>query len=483
VSLAARIVVIAAVLAAGAVPAAAHADAGPATPVEVRSSNGPSSISLSWSEPATGSSAVAFRVYEGGVVVARNTTTHATVERLGFSSTHTFSVTAVDAAGRESAPSAPVTRKVWMGGAVPSCQTLIPAQLTVTAITGSGVSLAWTPSDSNFAPASVQVYEGARPVAESIGRAAHVSGLAPASTHTFRLGGACFGQLYFGQPVTVTTSAGPAQRPGPVAVPAVTASGPRTITLTWTAAGPAARYAVYDGATVVAQTATAPVTIRNLYRDTAHLYTVVARNAAGDESAGVTVRATTATCESAPPRPVLSATAVSASTVVLTWAEDSASTFYTVSDSGVAVASSVTPSAVVSGLASQSAHRFTVTATLASGCGQTPPSATAMATTRPGPGSRPLVPQQFTFLTGHAIDLATSSVTLGWTEPPGGPAVARYRVYEGGDLIGVSAASPITLTLPSAATHRYTVAAVDVAGHESAQSVPLTFSAPWIPVP
>jgi exo-1,4-beta-D-glucosaminidase len=58
-----------------------------------------------------------------------------------------------------------------------------------------------------------------------------------------------------------------------------------------------------------------------------------------------------------------------------------------------------------------------------------------------------------------------------------------YRVYEGGTPVGTSAASPITLALPSAATHRYTVAAVDAAGNESPQSPPVTFSVPWIPVP
>jgi hypothetical protein len=267
-----------------------------------------------------------------------------------------------------------------------------------------------------------------------------------------------------------------------VTAPAVTAAA-RSITLTWTATPPAARYAVYDGATPVAVTAATMATIRNLYRDTAHVYTVVARNAAGDESAGVSVRARTATCEATPPRPMLAASAVSPSTVTLTWAEDSAATLFTVSDGGIAVATSATPSAVVSGLASGSAHHFTVTATLVGGCGQTSPSAPVTVATPPGPASRPLAPQQFTFLTGHAIDLATSSVTLGWTEPPGGPAVAGYRVYEGGSLVGASAVSPITLALPSAATHRYTVAAVDAAGNESPQSAPLTFSAPWIPVP
>ncbi|MCW2505169.1 MAG: Conserved putative secreted protein [Actinomycetia bacterium] len=481
-SLATRIIVTAAVLAVVS-PGAAHADAAPASPVEVRSSNGSSSISLSWAEPATGTRAVAFRVYEGATVVARNTTTHVTVERLGFASTHTFTITAVDAAGRESAPSAPVTRRVWMGGAIPPCQALLPTGLAVTAVTGSAVSLAWTPSEALMAPASVQVYEGARAVADSIGRTAHVSGLAPASTHTYRIGGSCFGQLVFGPPVTVTTAAGPAQRPDPVTALAVTATSPRTVTLTWSSSGSAARYAVYDGATAVAVTAAAPVTIRNLYRDTAHVYTVVARTGAGDESTGTSVRASTVTCEAAPPRPVVTATAVSPSTVVLTWAEDSAATLFTVSDSGITVATSATPSAVVSGLGSASAHHFTVTAALAGGCGQTPASAPVAVTTPPGPSSRPLAPQQFTFLTGHAIDLATSSVTLGWTQPATGPAVAGYRVYEGGTLVGTSAASPITLTLPSAATHRYTVAAVDAAGDESPQSAPLTFSSPWIPVP
>src|SRR4051794_5317344 len=90
----------------------ARADTVVAAPTQVTTTNDFSSVTLTWTAPRTGSPATSFRVYEGGTVVARNTTTHVTVRNLGYLSTHTFTVTAVDAAGQESAPSIPVTRWV-----------------------------------------------------------------------------------------------------------------------------------------------------------------------------------------------------------------------------------------------------------------------------------------------------------------------------------------------------------------------------------
>ena len=124
----ARIAAVVAAVALAAPAAGAHAAPAPTSPVQLAATNGSSSISLTWSQPSGGSRAVAFRVYEGGVVVARNTTTYASIRGLGFSSTHTYTVTAVDADGHESPPSAPVTRQVWVGGAAPQCRDMLPAR-------------------------------------------------------------------------------------------------------------------------------------------------------------------------------------------------------------------------------------------------------------------------------------------------------------------------------------------------------------------
>jgi hypothetical protein len=68
-----------------------------------------SSLSLAWTEPSGSSAAVSYRVHEGTSVVARPTTTSATISGLASGSTHTYTVTALAADGTESAASAAVT--------------------------------------------------------------------------------------------------------------------------------------------------------------------------------------------------------------------------------------------------------------------------------------------------------------------------------------------------------------------------------------
>ena len=70
----------------------------------------PSSVSLAWAPSAAGSSAVkGYEVYTDGKKSASVTGTSATVYGLGYSSTHTFTVVAVDQAGHRSAAGTPLT--------------------------------------------------------------------------------------------------------------------------------------------------------------------------------------------------------------------------------------------------------------------------------------------------------------------------------------------------------------------------------------
>ncbi|MEV5719106.1 cellulose binding domain-containing protein [Amycolatopsis mediterranei] len=113
------------------VPAAGGAGAAPATPVDpTASATSGSTIEVGWTEPAGADPAVSYRVYEGATVVAASTTTSATVSGLAAGSTHAFTVTALDAAGHESPPSAPVTATTPGGGTV-------SVTITKTADTGS----------------------------------------------------------------------------------------------------------------------------------------------------------------------------------------------------------------------------------------------------------------------------------------------------------------------------------------------------------
>jgi hypothetical protein len=84
----------------------------PATPtaLKVTGSTG-NSISLSWKETSNADPATSYKVYEGSTVVATPTTPSATISGLGAGSSHTYTVTAVDASGGESPQSTSVTGK------------------------------------------------------------------------------------------------------------------------------------------------------------------------------------------------------------------------------------------------------------------------------------------------------------------------------------------------------------------------------------
>jgi hypothetical protein len=279
----------------------------------------------------------------------------------------------------------------------------------------------------------------------------------------------------------VTTAAGPTARPAPPTGLVVGATSDRSVALSWTPSAGAIRYAIYEGARRVVSVAATNATVRGLHHAATHLFSVVAEDRYGSQSTAATVSASTATCHPAPPRPVVSVSAASPSTVTLAWELDTAATFYTVYDGPTAVATSLRPSAVVSGLPGGVRHRFSVVATLAGGCGST--SAAVSVRTPAGAAARATAPTTLEFAAGRPVDMYTASVTLTWAQPASEVPVVGYRLYEGGDLVGTTATTTITQLLPNAVPHRYTVAAVDAAGNESAQSPPLDFSVPYVPVP
>ncbi|MEJ3746864.1 fibronectin type III domain-containing protein [Actinomycetes bacterium KLBMP 9797] len=481
------------VLAAVGAPASA-ADARPASPTRLEATNGVSSIALSWSQPGTGPRPVSFRVYENGAVVARNTTTRVTIPDLAFGSTHTYRVTAVDRGGRESAPSAPVTRQVFVGGAVP-CGSIAPTDVTVTDLTPSAVSLAWSNAVPPYErPGTIVVLLDSTPVLRTTVDSARVGGLAPGATHRFEVAREdCHGQLNSSPPLTVTTPPGPAAPPGAPSGLTVGARTATSVTLSWSGAPGTIGYAVYEGGSRVATTSAPSVVLRGLWRDTDHSYTVAAVDPAGGESAHTApVSATTAPCPDATVRPSVvnpptqvTASALSASSVALSWAQDFEATSFTVYRLGTtarAVAVTRILSAIVTGLPSGDAASYAVVAHSAT-CGPSRLSAPASVTTPAGPAARPAAPAGFSVVSSTPNPDFTGTVTLAWSQPPGDDPPVRYRVYEGATVLATTTAPGVTLRLPGGPTHAVTVAAVNAAGHESPQSDPLTFTVPFLPPP
>jgi len=88
----------------------------PSTPTGLHStSSGPDSIALAWNASTDNVGVTGYDVYEGSSVIATTTATSANITGLLAGSSHTFTVTAFDAAGNQSGHSAAVTATAGSG--------------------------------------------------------------------------------------------------------------------------------------------------------------------------------------------------------------------------------------------------------------------------------------------------------------------------------------------------------------------------------
>ncbi|HEY5833025.1 glycosyl hydrolase family 8 [Streptomyces sp.] len=117
----------------------------PTAPVNPRgTATTSSSISLAWDASSDNIGVTGYRVREGSSVVASPSGTTVTISGLAASSSHTYTVTARDAAGNESAASAPVTSTTQAstgGPAVPFGSHLLPYAAGTLKPTGSQSTL------------------------------------------------------------------------------------------------------------------------------------------------------------------------------------------------------------------------------------------------------------------------------------------------------------------------------------------------------
>jgi chitodextrinase len=440
------------------------------------------SATLSWRQPP-GPRAQSFRVYDRGQEVARNTTTSVHLTNLGFSNTHTYTVTAVDKAGRESAPSEPLTRTLGVSGVPPQCLPSWLTGLTVSQVTPTAATLTWVNTGDR---GTTTVTGGPAGPVSTEASGVRIGGLTPGTTYTLEVSRRpyCSGPSAPATTVTVTTPGGTAGTPAAPGAVTVADRTDTTVTLAWqppAGGSPATRYAVYESGRRLATTSSTSATVRGLYHAAAYTFEVTALAAGGGESTAASVLATTAACQARPPRPApLTATALSASSVRLDWTYDAAAQSYTVYAGGAALGTSTGTAVVVGGLAPATSYRFQVAATLTNGCGTSPRGSWLSVTTPPGPPGRPGQPTDLRVVAGDPV---TATVTLRWSQPPGQEPAVAYRIYQDAQVIATSDVTSVTLALPRATTQVLAVAAVSAEGQESAHSAPVTVQVPYLPPP
>jgi chitodextrinase len=305
------------------------------------------------------------------------------------------------------------------------------------------------------------------------------SGLSPATTYSYQVAAVDMaGNLSAeSNSASVTTGAAPDTTPPsqPTGLTA-TAAGAVGANLSWTASTDnvgVTGYIVSRNGAQVATPAATSFSDTGLSPATTYTYTVVARDAAGNQSTPASISVTTGTpADTTPPsQPTgLTGSASGGTGATLSWTASTDNvgvTGYVVTRNGVQVATPAGTSFADSGLTPATTYSYTVAARDAAGNRSTASSVSVTTLDT-------LAPSKPAGLTGTAS--GSTGANLSWTASTDNVGVTGYIVTRN----GVQVATPTTTSfadtgLAAATTYTYTVAARDAAGNKStAASVNVT---------
>ena len=208
--------------------------------------------------------ATAYRVYQGGLLVATVSTPTWTATGLANGTAYSFAVTAVTG-GSESAASATVTVTPFV------LTPAVPSGVIATAGNAS-VALSWASSAN---AASYRVYRGATLVGSPTATTFTDTGLTNGTSYGYTVV-AVNGSASSSPSGTVSATP---MAPAPAAPTGLAVSaGNTSAVLTWTATPTATSYRVYRGATLVGSPSTTTYTDTGLVNGTPYSWTVVAVN-------------------------------------------------------------------------------------------------------------------------------------------------------------------------------------------------------------
>ncbi len=421
-----------------------------------------------------GSGVTLYRLYRNGTGVASSASATVTDSTVATDGSYAYYVTAVDAAGNESAPSNQVT--------VVYDKTAPPAPTGLTAgpsPTSSAPTLSWSSGgpDNLSGFARYDIYRGAALAGSTTGLSFTDSSLASSGPQSYTVKAVDIaGNVSAASAVrsiTYDVLAPPA--PATVTAPVATRLKP---TITWTTStdpggSGIARYNIYrDGAlagTATALTFTEPTPT---FADGSYTYTVSAVDNAGNEGPQTAPKVVTYdTAAPLAPGDPTSAPAVTKNPPAATWtaASDvggSGIATYTVYRDGGLVGS-------VTGLSYQEPASFRTSGTYKYTVRAVDVAGNTSALTAPASVVYDtLAPPVPTGLTGPSP--TGVKPVLSWTS--GGPdalsGLDHYELYRGVTLVGSTTATTFSDLLAPSATSSYTVKAVDLAGNVSAASVP-----------
>ncbi len=346
-------------------------------------------ITLSWSAADDNVGVTGYKLYRNGSTTSLTTTT-----ALTFSDTnvlpetqYSYRVSAIDAAGNESAQSLAVTAET-LAVIIPGDTTAptVPNNLHATSISSDQIALAWSAATDNVAVTGYRIYKNgsATPISTTSSLNFTDTQLAPETSYLYSISAidAAGNESAMSAALVVNTVAEPdTTAPSTPANLHATDITSTQALLAWSAATDniaVTGYRIYKNGstTAVSTTSSLSFTDTQLAPETSYLYTVSAIDAAGNESAmsaALTINTLAEADTTSPSTPAnLQATDISSTQVSLAWSaatDDVAVTGYRIYKDGSTTALTTTTSLsfVDTGILPETTYSYTVSAIDAAG--------------------------------------------------------------------------------------------------------------------
>ncbi|GAB3162995.1 hypothetical protein GCM10027291_01790 [Telluribacter humicola] len=355
----------------------------PSTPTNLAASNVTgTSMRLTWTASTDNIGIKAYEVYRGSTLLDGNVTTNQLdVTGLNCTTNYNFTVKARDEAGNVSGNSNTiyVNTLYCSDSQAPS----VPAGLTASNITGTGLTLNWTASSDNVGVAGYEVYQNGTLINSKVsGTTLNVTGLSCNTDYSFTIVAKDAAGNKSAQSSAVAAKTLTCEDNQAPSVPASLSTSNVTgtsLTLSWAASTDnvgVLAYEVYQNGTLInGNVIGTSLPVTGLSCNTAYNFTVLAKDAAGNKSAqSSTLSVTTLACgdSQAPSVPTgLTASNIQGNGLTLNWTASTDNvgvTAYEVYQNGTLLNGNVTGTTLaVSNLACGTTYSFTVLAKDAAG--------------------------------------------------------------------------------------------------------------------
>jgi len=145
------------------------------------------SVTLNWSQSTDNVLVSSYNVYRDGQKISSTPDTIYTDPNLSLSTSYTYTVSAVDSSGNESAQSTSASATITPDPTPDTTPPTTPTNLTTGGITDNSVSISWAQSTDNVLVSAYNVYRNNQKVATISNTTYTDPSLAPSTTYTYKV--------------------------------------------------------------------------------------------------------------------------------------------------------------------------------------------------------------------------------------------------------------------------------------------------------